>query len=68
MDSNPVQEVLSVWPNNTEAVDTFEVQLRSKEEENGYDLDQVRPLRLGPIYRLVGCEPSSLLTVKVEVT
>lgn len=47
---------------------TTEVQLRSIEEENRHDLDEIRPIRLGPIYRLVVCEPSPFLTVKVEVT
>ena len=46
----------------------FEIQLRSVEEEDRQCLDQVRPLRVDAIYRLVICNPSPFLTVKVEVT
>ena len=67
-DSSPVQEPLSIQPKGTATAHAFEIQLRSVEEEDRQCLDQVRPLRVDTIYRLVICNPSPFLTVKVEVT
>ena len=47
---------------------TLEIRLWRVEEEDRQCLDQVRPLREDTIYRLVICNPSPSLAVKVEVT
>ena len=47
---------------------TLEIRLWSVEKEDRQCLDQVRPLREDTIYRLVICNPSPSLAVKVEVT
>ena len=51
-----------------EPVRTSEMQLWSIKQENGKGLDQVRPLRLVTIYRLVVGQASPLLAVEVDVT
>jgi len=47
---------------------TSKVQLWSIEEEDGQDLDQLRPLRLVTVYRLVIGKAGPLLTVEVGIT
>jgi len=49
-------------------VRTSEMQLWGIKEENGQGLDQVRPIRLKTVYRLVIGESSPLLTVEVDIT
>ena len=45
---------------------TPEMHLRSLKEENGQNIDQPRPLRLGTVYGLVIGEASTPLTVEVD--
>ena len=66
-DSNPIQ-VLSVWSKDATIIRTREMQLRSVEEENRQGPDQVRPLRLVTVYRLVVAEASPFLAIKVKIT
>ena len=67
MDSNPIGEVLGLQPKSMAAVRTFEMYLRSREQEKGHGLDEVRPPRLETIYRLVIGEASPSLAIKVDV-
>ena len=47
---------------------TSKVGLRSIKEENGQDFDQVGPIRLVTVYRLVVAKASPFLTVEVGIT